>query len=37
MFCSQRAGSKLPPDLAAVQNAAMLTIGATEQHRPHLR
>jgi hypothetical protein len=36
MLCSQRTWSELPPDLAAVQYAAMLPVGATEQHGPPL-
>jgi creatinine amidohydrolase len=33
---SQRTWSELPADLAAVQLAAVLPVGATEQHGPHL-
>jgi creatinine amidohydrolase len=33
---SQRTWSELPADLAAVQSAAVLPVGATEQHGPHL-
>jgi creatinine amidohydrolase len=33
---SQRTWSELPHDLAAVRGAAILPIGATEQHGPHL-
>jgi creatinine amidohydrolase len=36
MFWSQRTWAELPGDLAAVQNAALLPVGATEQHGPHL-
>ena len=36
MFWSQRTWSELPLDLAAVQHAAILPVGATEQHGPHL-
>jgi creatinine amidohydrolase len=36
MFWSQRTWSELPADLAAVQYAAILPVGATEQHGPHL-
>lgn len=36
MFWSQRTWSELPADLAAVQFAAILPVGATEQHGPHL-
>ncbi|MFI4867291.1 MAG: creatininase family protein [Steroidobacteraceae bacterium] len=36
MFWSQRTWSELPGDLAAVQHAAILPVGATEQHGPHL-
>jgi creatinine amidohydrolase len=33
---SQRTWAELPQDLAAVNAAAMLPVGATEQHGPHL-
>jgi creatinine amidohydrolase len=33
---SQRTWSELPADLAAVHQAAILPVGATEQHGPHL-
>jgi creatinine amidohydrolase len=33
---SQRTWSELPQDLAAAQAAAVLPVGATEQHGPHL-
>jgi creatinine amidohydrolase len=33
---SQRTWEELPQDLAAVQSAAILPVGATEQHGPHL-
>jgi creatinine amidohydrolase len=36
MFWSQRTWSELPHDLAAVAHAAILPVGATEQHGPHL-
>src|ERR1700684_4598427 len=36
MLCSQRTWSELPGDLAAVRYAAILPVGATEQHGPHL-
>jgi creatinine amidohydrolase len=36
MFWSQRTWSELPVDLAAVRYAAILPVGATEQHGPHL-
>jgi len=36
MFWSQRTWSELPQDLAAAQHAAILPVGATEQHGPHL-
>jgi creatinine amidohydrolase len=36
MLWSQRTWSELPHDLAAAQNAAILPVGATEQHGPHL-
>src|ERR1700691_5838341 len=36
MFWSQRTWAERPGDLAAVQNAALLPVGATEQHGPHL-
>jgi creatinine amidohydrolase len=36
MFWSQRTWSELPMDLAAVRHAAILPVGATEQHGPHL-
>jgi creatinine amidohydrolase len=36
MFWSQRTWSELPSDLAAVRGAAILPVGATEQHGPHL-
>lgn len=36
MFWSQRTWSELPQDLASVRAAAMLPVGATEQHGPHL-
>jgi creatinine amidohydrolase len=36
MFWSQRTWAELPGDLAAVHAAAMLPVGATEQHGPHL-
>jgi creatinine amidohydrolase len=36
VFWSQRTWSELPADLAAVQHAAILPVGATEQHGPHL-
>jgi creatinine amidohydrolase len=36
MLWSQRTWSELPADLAAAQYAAILPVGATEQHGPHL-
>src|SRR5580704_2962558 len=36
MYWSQRTWSELPSDLAAAQHAAILPVGATEQHGPHL-
>jgi creatinine amidohydrolase len=36
MLWSQRTWSELPGDLAAVRHAAILPVGATEQHGPHL-
>jgi len=36
VFWSQRTWAELPADLAAVQHAAILPVGATEQHGPHL-
>jgi creatinine amidohydrolase len=36
MFWSQRTWRELPADLAAVGYAAILPVGATEQHGPHL-
>ncbi|ATA21638.1 creatinine amidohydrolase [Gibbsiella quercinecans] len=36
MFWSQLTWSELPERLAAVNHAAMLPVGATEQHGPHL-
>jgi len=36
MFWSQRTWTELPGDLAAVRAAAILPVGATEQHGPHL-
>jgi creatinine amidohydrolase len=36
MDWSQRTWSELPRDLAAVHGAAILPVGATEQHGPHL-
>jgi len=36
MFWSQRTWAELPQDLAAAHAAAMLPVGATEQHGPHL-
>jgi creatinine amidohydrolase len=36
VFWSQRTWSELPADLAAAQYAAILPVGATEQHGPHL-
>ncbi|WP_416260355.1 creatininase family protein [Gibbsiella quercinecans] len=36
MFWSQLTWSELPERLAAVDHAAMLPVGATEQHGPHL-
>ena len=36
MFWSRRTWSELPADLAAVQYSAILPVGATEQHGPHL-
>jgi creatinine amidohydrolase len=36
MQWSQRTWSELPQDLAAARQAAILPIGATEQHGPHL-
>jgi creatinine amidohydrolase len=36
MYWSQRTWSELPNDLAAAQHAAILPVGATEQHGPHL-
>jgi len=36
MLWSERTWAELPKDLAAVGFAAMLPVGATEQHGPHL-
>jgi creatinine amidohydrolase len=36
MMWSERSWSELPADLAAVGHAAILPVGATEQHGPHL-
>jgi len=36
VFWSQRTWSELPVDLSAVQYSAILPVGATEQHGPHL-
>jgi creatinine amidohydrolase len=36
MLWSQRTWSELPHDLAAARHAAILPVGATEQHGPHL-
>jgi creatinine amidohydrolase len=36
MLWSERTWPELPADLAAAQNAAILPVGATEQHGPHL-
>jgi creatinine amidohydrolase len=36
MFWSDRTWSELPADLAAVGHAAILPVGATEQHGPHM-
>lgn len=36
MFWSQRTWAELPGDLAAAHGAAILPVGATEQHGPHL-
>jgi creatinine amidohydrolase len=36
MLWSQRTWSELPADLAAARHAAILPVGATEQHGPHL-
>ena len=36
MLWSQRTWTELPKDLAAAQYAAILPVGATEQHGPHL-
>jgi creatinine amidohydrolase len=36
MLWSQRSWAELPDDLAAAGNAALLPVGATEQHGPHM-
>jgi creatinine amidohydrolase len=36
MLWSQRTWAELPDDLAKVQGAALLPVGATEQHGPHM-
>jgi creatinine amidohydrolase len=36
MFWSQRTWAELPSDLAAVAGCALLPVGATEQHGPHM-
>jgi creatinine amidohydrolase len=36
MLWSERAWAELPGDLAAAQGAALLPVGATEQHGPHM-